>query len=829
MIFFATGDGTIIKTLPSPVYQGSENASEIYLIAPFSPNLKVTVRFRLPNGIWTTPTLMDNGIDGNQMTAQGTLASPDGAIVDKETGKQYAVWTKPISGEVTQYYGTVTAQFFFYAAQGGVVTSTSAANFPVGRGVPAVLPDAPTEDVYEAILSNLSALQEQLDNGTYTARSIYAWNSSYTYGAGEIVYYPDQGEYGVFLKSLTAGNKTEPYTDGVLNSEKWEEVVDFNTLNSLYSLRDDLNEAIQNADEITQRAEDAEQSANSSAQSAASSAAESEASAKRVEDAAVYLESIRDGIEAVPKSVADETGKNIAEQFSDINEKIPSAASAENQLADKAFVNSSINNSAAFYITFNANGDAFPTRADLLNATTFYSGGKERVPTQNDYAIVLADENQPQGVDGKYPTTRYSYQGGTYPDGQWNFQYVVNNTSLTQEQVDAINSGITKDLVSNIFPPNTSVPLMDGVSSAGNSNNYARGDHRHPTDTTRASTAVATQTSNGLMSSADKIKLDGIGGSAVTGVKGKAETTYRTGNVNLTPANIGAVNKSGDTMDGALNLANNTPNAVGDDVEIGDFNIAGAIGIRGKNGETKISLLKQGASWNPQEDRGDISYNGTTLHMSKSLTIDASGGSVNEGVRINSGSGWSVISLGADRGTVSGADTAKGMIIARPVDSQYLIIAGHGNESNDKQRVRIEKTGEIYEQGERVYSPNNPPMAQGYNPNGKTDASNQTDTVRSYHFDNIDSPHMWYRKWASQWKECGGRFDFTPSTDGTYTVNFPLTYRANEPPMVIATCGNWYNSTYACQMGIINISNTSFTFRMSGKTIARIYWYCCGF
>lgn len=139
----------------------------------------------------------------------------------------------------------------------------------------------------------------------------------------------------------------------------------------------------------------------------------------------------------------DGNGQNIAEQFSDITAKIPSSASADNQLAPKDFVNSSINNMAAFYITYNSSGDAFPTREDLLNATTFYSGGQERVPTQNDYAIVLADESQPVGVDGTHPTTRYSYQGGTYPDGQWDFQYVVNNTSLTQAQVDAINSGIT--------------------------------------------------------------------------------------------------------------------------------------------------------------------------------------------------------------------------------------------------------------------------------------------------------------------------------------------------------------------------------------------------
>ncbi len=40
--------------------------------------------------------------------------------------------------------------------------------------------------------------------------------------------------------------------------------------------------------------------------------------------------------------------------------------------------------------------------------------------------------------------------------------------------------------------------------------------------------------------------------SAVLGVKGNAESTYRTGNVNFTAANVGAVAKSGDTMTGEL-------------------------------------------------------------------------------------------------------------------------------------------------------------------------------------------------------------------------------------------------------------------------------------
>lgn len=40
----------------------------------------------------------------------------------------------------------------------------------------------------------------------------------------------------------------------------------------------------------------------------------------------------------------------------------------------------------------------------------------------------------------------------------------------------------------------------------------------------------------------------------VTGVKGNAESTYRKGDVNLTAANIGAVNKTGDTMIGLLGI-----------------------------------------------------------------------------------------------------------------------------------------------------------------------------------------------------------------------------------------------------------------------------------
>lgn len=65
-----------------------------------------------------------------------------------------------------------------------------------------------------------------------------------------------------------------------------------------------------------------------------------------------------------------------------------------------------------------------------------------------------------------------------------------------------------------------------------------------PAQDTNTTYGAATASANGLMSSGDKSKLDGIAAGAqvnsITGVKGNSETAYRTGQVNLTAANIGA-------------------------------------------------------------------------------------------------------------------------------------------------------------------------------------------------------------------------------------------------------------------------------------------------
>ena len=167
------------------------------------------------------------------------------------------------------------------------------------------------------------------------------------------------------------------------------------------------------------------------------------------------------------KSYVDSKDNEIKGSIKDISEVIPNQATSSNQLADKAFVNSSINNYAAFYLTKNANGDAFQTFGEMLLTGKFWNAGVERTPTKNDYLVVLEDETKTTAL-GVNPTTRYTYQG-EWPTGQFEFQYIVNNTALTQAQVDAINSGITKSTVeSMVIPSYTKEGYAENAVNADN-------------------------------------------------------------------------------------------------------------------------------------------------------------------------------------------------------------------------------------------------------------------------------------------------------------------------------------------------------------------------
>ena len=193
------------------------------------------------------------------------------------------------------------------------------------------------------------------------------------------------------------------------------------------------------------------------------------------------------------KSYVDNADSGLSTRITAIENVVPSDATPSNQLADKSYVDSAVNGLTAYYITRDAAGDPFRTKAELDGTSTFYSGGVVRTPTKNDYLYVQNDESKATLVSGytsfsseddyvgyyvmynynsvlvtdsnknslsidpgvtpaylEMPSTRYIYVGVYGSGGSWQFQFIVNNTGFNSTQMAAINSGINRVLVTKL-------------------------------------------------------------------------------------------------------------------------------------------------------------------------------------------------------------------------------------------------------------------------------------------------------------------------------------------------------------------------------------------
>lgn len=165
--------------------------------------------------------------------------------------------------------------------------------------------------------------------------------------------------------------------------------------------------------------------------------------------------------------------------------------------------------------------------------------------------------------------------------------------------------------------------------------------------------SAATQSAAGLMSADDKKKLDGIESGAeantVTGVKGNGESTYRTGNVNITKANVelGNVANALQVYDKA-SVSGNMNQAAGFRNAIGMISLSGTDAKINPNGQT---------SWHHFINMSYAEQSGSNMWQTqiavKAGTTDPwirsrAGGAIVDGtawmadwVRILTGSNWS--------------------------------------------------------------------------------------------------------------------------------------------------------------------------------------------
>ena len=174
----------------------------------------------------------------------------------------------------------------------------------------------------------------------------------------------------------------------------------------------------------------------------------------------------------------------------------------------------------------------------------------------------------------------------------------------------ATNAGNASKATGDSAGNNINSTYVKSVTYSGHTVTITKGNGA----TTSFNTADNNTTYSALKNpNAITISLNGTSQGAYDGSAAKS--------INITAASVGAaasshshgeyIKRTGDTMSGALNFANNVANAVGDDVYIGDFNKGGHLGILGKNNNTGITLIKAAGSWSTATSSASIDYDAT--------------------------------------------------------------------------------------------------------------------------------------------------------------------------------------------------------------------------
>ena len=145
-----------------------------------------------------------------------------------------------------------------------------------------------------------------------------------------------------------------------------------------------------------------------------------------------------------------------ADDIDAIEEKIPAAASSENQLADKSFVNSSIATATAtFKGTYNLVNDLSLTIDATHEQIAAALANEISTADNNDYCFVQI----PTSIET--PTQIASIERYKFNGSAWAYEYTLNNSGFTADQWAALNSGITSGLVTKLLalPTNDEIVL----------------------------------------------------------------------------------------------------------------------------------------------------------------------------------------------------------------------------------------------------------------------------------------------------------------------------------------------------------------------------------
>ncbi len=494
MIVYVNTSGTAISVQPSPVYQGSSLSGALYFVAPFPTTNAVSVAFTLPNG------------DATKVYPMTSVAELPGVM--DGLGDEFSVWEWQVDDAlITTHAGTVTAQFA--VTYNGKPVTTAAINFTVQEGVFPLPPDEPSADEWQTLINLYGKL-----SGRVTAledreqqKVLVDFTVDDTTGKG-IKYYSDGS---TAMVQFPTGGEAPSGASGLLKimsftSDSWVE-----SDSGVYELAFGAQQTgFANSDYV----------AMSGINGSATYEAGTETTASEREGLFTLADSIFQGSDGSMLLTANAPyagrvaviggditlGQTVTDAAYDLTTHILTISFANGSKKQIPFETnvSQFNNDAGYQTAAEVQAavsseESARKAADeqLQSQITQNTGNISTLETGLDEANTAidglrADIDSKEHFRGYYATTAevlaitdpssgdyaYNAQTGT----KWVYGLI---SADTYEWVDT-----HVEVPDQVTPKSTTTPLMDGTAAVGAENAYAAGDHRHPTDTTRAAASA---------------------------------------------------------------------------------------------------------------------------------------------------------------------------------------------------------------------------------------------------------------------------------------------------------------------------------------------------
>ena len=298
MVISILANGDIKNIIPENIYQGSNKANTIYVVAPFALNVKALISFE----VMTTGQLIEAQL----------METPVGI------SNELNLWKCDVSHALTQYYGEVKYQVKFISGEETIAVAKG--KFRVQEGVDFDLPESPDEATYTLILQKLSDIEAHYLNGWIEAQAIKIYNSEFAYSLNSHIFGEEDGKVYLY-KSLIENNKGNAITD----RESWEKIdlgVDVSEVVGRANAYTDAEiEKIKDGTIIAGKADkDSEGNIITAHYATQEQWVENmeaiESNAKRINAVAQNITAIIDGNIIVGKATKDGSGNNIAETYS---------------------------------------------------------------------------------------------------------------------------------------------------------------------------------------------------------------------------------------------------------------------------------------------------------------------------------------------------------------------------------------------------------------------------------------------------------------------------------------------------------------------------------